>query len=155
MPIPLAAVIAVMAVSAAAKAFGSMQQAKAMETAALMNKENSLKKAAYALDTGRAIETNLRFDIGGFKGAQVASIGSSGAVIGEGSAATAELSTEMKATLEVLTARNNATVEAWGHKVAVQQHQYEADVAKYMGGVGAFTSLLGGGAQAMGAARST
>ena len=147
MPFPLPVIAGIFAAGAIAKAVGATRQAEAQKAASLMNKQASLMKAAQALDVGKAVETTMRFDISRFKGAQLAAMSSSGAVVGSGSAATAELDTAMLAELEVLTVRNNATMEAWGHKTDAQQYQYQADVAAAGGGLAAGLSLITGGAQ--------
>jgi len=150
MPIPLMIVGGMMAAGAISGALSKRRQGKIQAQIAMKNRELSLMKAASAIDRGAAVETNMRFDIGRFKGSQISAIASTGAAVGEGSAGSIEADTAMLAELEVLTVRNNATMEAWGHKVAAEQFRYEADVASAGGMLAAGTSLLTGGAATAG-----
>lgn len=80
-------------------------------------------------------------------GRQRASLAGQNVDLSHGSALQVQLDTQRDAELDMLTAENNARLEAWGHRTRASGYRYESRVARQGGRLGSLGLLAKGSDQ--------
>lgn len=137
-------VVGMMAVAAVAGSVQARQESKARKAVARQNSQIVRQRQQDAFRRGEFAEHVQRQKTGLLTGRQRSLIGASGAVVGEGTAASILEDTAALGELDALQARNNAAREAWGLEVQAQQFDFAA--RKERPGAAFTGSLLSGAA---------
>jgi hypothetical protein len=123
-------------------AAGMYQQGQNAQRMATYNADLTKVKAADALSTGAIAEEKQRAKVRQIEGAQVAQMGGSGGVIGEGNFGDILNQTATYGELDAQTIRSNAMKQAWGLQTQGNADTLQGALAANQGGVNAVGTLL-------------
>lgn len=129
-------------------AYGSYQAGKANEKTAKLNAAMLEMEAKDAELRGEHDANMNRLRTRLLIGKQRAEWGASGVEVDAGTPVEVSADTAMLGELDSQTILNNAAREAWGYRAQATVTKYEGEMAKWQGNMGAFSSILGGGANA-------
>lgn len=101
-------------------------------------------QARDALNRGQEQAKNIREAAEMLKGSQRAAFATQNVQVGTGSAALIQAETDYIAELEVNTIKNNAALEAWGHRVGADTTRMQGRLAAAQGRGQALGTLLSG-----------
>jgi hypothetical protein len=132
------------------KGRAEQQAAEANAQTAEQNAGFADQAAADAIARGGIREGQIKLAGSSFASRQKVALASSGVDVQAGSAVDAVANTAGLSALDALTARSNATREAWGFKVQASQYRRQAQVIRATGKAQAEGAILGG---AVGSAR--
>jgi hypothetical protein len=121
---------------------GIYQQGQTQEKIADYNVDLAKVKTADALSAGAIAEDRQRARARQIEGAQIASMGSSGAVVGEGSFGSILDQTVVYGELDSQTVRANALKQAWGLNTQAQADNLQGAMASLQGKYSAASTLL-------------
>lgn len=108
------------------------------------NADLSATRAAYAEQRGAAEAGRLRSEGSQLVSEQKVALASSGVDISTGSAPNLFASTRAQSEQDVQTARSNAAMEAWGHRVEEAGYRAQRKIARRNSVLGPLSSVIGG-----------
>lgn len=113
---------------------------------ARMNSEIAGEQSDVAIKRGMQQEQYLRRDYSQLVGKQRAMLAAQGMDLNEDTALNIQLDTRRQEELDVLTLRNNTSMEAWGYKVQAFNYTENGKMVKRESDMGSFNTVLAGAA---------
>lgn len=129
-------------------ALGKYQQGVAESELARRNAEAANQQALVAIERGRFEERRIHQELSKLLGSQEAAYASQNVALSKGTPLAVRVDSARLAELDVLTARNNAALEALGYRRQGAGFRYQSKVARRVGVTGAYGSLAVGAARA-------
>ena len=139
------------AVGAGLSAYGQYEAGQAGAKINLFNARVAVFQALNAVERGQRNESRLRLAVRGIIGAQRSAFAAAGVDVNTGSAAEIQADTAALGEQDALTIRNNAALEAWGYRTQAEISRYQAKVQKRAATFGVISTILGSGADILGA----
>ena len=134
----------------AISAYGAYQQGQNQKKIANYTAQANEYQAQDVIQRASISADQQRAKVRQIMGTQTAIMGASGAEVGSGTLGSVLNQTATLGELDARTIENNAMKEAWGYRSQSQLGKVEGEFASQTGTLGAFGSLLTGGAQAYG-----
>lgn len=141
---PMAAAVAITAVSAVSSAQQAKAQGEAQQNAAERNALISERQSADALQRGAVEAGQVRQRTRQQIGQQTTALAGSGVDVSRGSAADITADTAALGSMDEQTARTNAMREAYGYQTQAQSQRVQGQYARQAGRNQATSSILGG-----------
>lgn len=132
----------------AGSAYGQIQQGKMEKRLSNLQADALEMQATDAIARGAWESTRRRRDTLRLVGSQRAGMAAQGLDVSSGSPAAMITESETVGALDALMIKTNAAREAWGYSTQAKMTRYEGKMKLRAAKLGAFNTLLGGGAQA-------
>lgn len=136
--------------SAQMAAESQKEQLRVQAAMANVNSNLGEQQAQQAIDAGQLEESKSRVATANLKGSQRAAMAANGVALDEGSALSAQTSTDIMGEIDANTIRTNALMQAWGYRTQSSNARAQAMTTAAAGNAinpgSAWTSTLLGGA---------
>lgn len=147
---PLIVAGVAVAASGAMSAYAQYQAGRFEEDQAKANAQLAEASAASASARGATEAGRLRTEGTELISQQKVALGSNGVVTSSGTALNLFASTRGQVELDAQTARHNAALEAWGHRVEKEQYKAQAKIARRNSVLGPLSTIIGTAGQIAG-----
>lgn len=134
--------LVIMAVGAIVSAKGKQSEGKAQSYLYKQNAQLAGYQAEAAIQEGERNVAEIQRARNQIIGEQRAHAGGSGLLVNQGSALDAQVDTAVLAEEDIMRARYNAKLAAWGYQVDQSSYKYQAKLAKKAGQQAAIGGLL-------------
>ncbi len=132
---------------AAIGAYGQYQSGQSNSAILRLNADYARTQAAQVLESGEFQAGVSDLKESQLAGAQASSYAGQGVVAGAGSAGTTVASSEAMSDAQKNMIRLNASRQAYGFQTTAENDEFQANLAKRQGNLGAISSVLGGAGQ--------
>jgi len=140
-------------IASTARLYGGLLEAESyraqgayQQMVANFNSDLSLMQAEDAVQRGESTASRIKTQANQLQGTQRAAYAAQGVEVDSGSAAEIQADTKRMATLDAITARNNAAREAWGFKVQAFNYRTQGEMAKRGADSKAVSTIITSGA---------